>query len=68
MLHAGIIIQHGVSCTMSAKECLTQHTPVEHHFIQVDQPMSKFGMHFYDMGGPLHIQSTVPSFCVYIRL
>ncbi len=35
----------------SAKERLTQHTPVEHHFIQVDQPMSILGMHFYGMGG-----------------
>ncbi len=31
----------------SAKERLTQHMPVEHHFSQVDKPMSKFGMHFY---------------------
>ncbi len=27
---------------------------VEHHFSQVDQPMSKFGMHFYGMGGRLY--------------
>ncbi len=30
---------------------------VEHYFSQVDQPMSKFGMHFYGMGGPLYAQS-----------
>ncbi len=35
-----------------AKEPLTQHTLVELHFSQGDQPMSKFGMHFYGMGGP----------------
>ncbi len=39
---------------MSAKERLTQRMPVECHLIQVDQPMSKFGMHFYGMGGPLY--------------
>ncbi len=48
----------------SAKERLTQHTPVEHHFMQVDQPMSKFGMHFYGMGG--HTKSTA-NFRVYNR-
>ncbi len=36
------------------KERITQHMPVEHHFSLVDQPMSKFGMHFYGMGGPLY--------------
>ncbi len=30
------------------------HNCVEHHFSQVDQPMFKFGMHFYGMGGPLY--------------
>ncbi len=39
----------------SAKERLTQHMPVEHHFSQVDEPMSKSGMHFYGMGGLLYL-------------
>ncbi len=34
----------------TAKERLTQHTPVEHHF----QPISEFGMHCYGMAGPLY--------------
>ncbi len=49
---------------MSVKERLTQHTPVEHHFSQVDQPMSKFGMHLYGMGGPLYTQSMANFQCV----
>ncbi len=51
----------------SAKERLTQHMPVEHHFSQVDQPtcMSKSGMHFYGMGGLLYTRKVRPTFRVY---
>ncbi len=48
-----------------AHEHLTQHTPVEHHFSQVDRPMSKFGKHFYRMGGPLYTRKVRPTFRVY---
>ncbi len=38
----------------SAKERITQPMLVEHDLSQVDQPISKCGMHFYGMGGPLY--------------
>ncbi len=44
-------IEHCMSCRRR-REGLCNC--VEHHFSQVDQPMSKFGMHFYGMGGPLY--------------
>ncbi len=45
----------------STKERLTPHTPVEHHFSQVQtQTKSLSGMHFYGMGsGQLYTQKLV---------
>ncbi len=51
----------------AAKERLTQHASVEHHFSQVDQQTSLFGMHFYGMGGRLYTHRVLPTFRVYNR-
>ncbi len=51
-----IIVQHVLPGAerRSAKERLTQHTPLECHFSQVDQQTSLLGMYFYGMGGRLY--------------
>ncbi len=61
-------LQPGAHERAKYAEHLAQHMLVEHHFSQVDQPMSKFGMHFYGMGGRLYTSKVWPTFRVYNRL
>ncbi len=52
----------------SAKERLTQHAYTGGIFSQIDQPMSKFGMHLYGIGGPLYTRKVQPtSVCITDR-
>ncbi len=59
-------IQSAVTCMVpEAREGASYSAyAVEHHFSQVDHPMSKFGMHFYGMDGPLYTRKAQPTFHV----
>ncbi len=50
----------------SAKERLSQYTPVEHHCSQVNQQTSSFEMHFYTTGSLFYTCRVWPTFRVCI--